>query len=345
MQTFYTDLLKNVTDPLAGYITSTSSSVISSITGVATTLLLIYIMFWGWSMMRGVITEPVTDGVTRMVKLAIIMGIALSAGRYASFMVDFLWNAPDAMASVVAGSKSEDKVSFLDALFEKMWVYSTEWEKAADENKSAVGIPNLGQLFMAWLIRIVAALMTGYAAFLFVLAKIAIAVLLAIGPIFILITIFESTRKYFESWLSQCLNFGLVIILTAAVLKIVGTYIESSVMKAGAAATGSPNPSFFDGFVLVILCAICFVMLLQIMAMSSGLAGGVAISSMGAVGWAYSKIKAATTGPLRSGFREMTGRGRLDRIDKRRRAAVLNSWNRRQARDVPISPNNTIKKA
>ncbi|MBS1943316.1 MAG: type IV secretion system protein [Bacteroidetes bacterium] len=328
MQTFYTDLMKNVTDPLAGFISSTSGSVIGSITAVSTTLLMIYIMFWGWSMMRGVITEPITDGITRLVKLAIIVGIALSTGRYASYIVDFLWNAPDAMASVVAGAKSEDKVSFLDTLFEKMWAYSTEWEKAADQNKSVVGIPNLGQWLMAWLIRIVAALMTGYAAFLFVLAKIAIAILLAIGPIFILITMFESTRKYFEAWLSQCLNFGIVIVLAAAILKIVGTYIESSVMKAGTEAAGSANPSFFDGFVLIILCAICFVMLLQVMAMASGLAGGIAISTMGSFGWAYSKMRGATMGSINQAYRIGSGRSLSDWRGRRRSAAMNAKWAR-----------------
>ena len=83
--------MEAVTAPLQSYISSTSAAVIGAITPVATTLLMIYIMFWGWSMIRGVITEPVTDGVTRIVKLAVICAIALSVGFYSQFLVDWLW--------------------------------------------------------------------------------------------------------------------------------------------------------------------------------------------------------------------------------------------------------------
>lgn len=327
MDAFYTKLLKEVTDPLTGYITSTSSSVIGSIAGVATVLLMIYMMFWGWSMIRGVITEPVTDGITRMVKLAIIVGIALSAGLYASFFVDFLWSSPDAMAAVVAGNKTADKISFLDTLFNKAWRYSEIWQEAAERNKSAIGIPNLGMFIMCWIIRIVGALMTGYAAFLFVLSKIAIAVLLAIGPIFILITIFESARKFFEAWLSQCLNFGLVIILTAAVLQIVGSFIDQQITSAGRAGMAG-DPAYEDGFMIIIMCAICFVMLMQVMAMSSGLAGGVAVSTMGAVGWAYAKIRGSVMNSANQGYRLGSGRALSDWRARRRAAAMNAKWAR-----------------
>ena len=81
MAGFYTALMEAVTSPLQAYISSTSASIIGAITPVATTLLMIYIMFWGWSMIRGVITEPITDGITRIVTLTIICAIIFSIFR------------------------------------------------------------------------------------------------------------------------------------------------------------------------------------------------------------------------------------------------------------------------
>lgn len=321
MSTFYTQLLDATTSPLQGFISSTASSVIGSITPVATTLLLIYVMFWGWSMMRGVITEPVTDGITRIAKLTIICAIALSFGRYSQFLVNWLWESPDRLASIIAGSNTADKISFLDTIFEKIWGYAEIWDTAANNNANALGIPNLGQFIMAWLIRIVDALMTGYAAFLFILAKIALAIMLAIGPIFILATMFESSRKFFDSWIAQCLNFCFVIVLTAAILKIIGSYIDTSVMNAGASASGT-DPAYSDGFLVIIMCGICFVMMLQVNAIASGISGGTAISTMGAVGWAYSKIKGAS----QHGYRLASGRSLSDWRGRRRQAATNARW-------------------
>ena len=321
MSDFYSKLLSATTDPLQGFISSTASTVIGAITPVATTLLMIYVLFWGWSMIRGVISEPITDGVTRIVKLAVICGIALSFGLYSQFLVDWLWQSPDRLASMIAGGKPSDKVNFLDAIFEKIWGYAEIWNTAASNNSNALGIPDLGQFFMAWIIRIVGALMTGYAAFLFVLAKIALAILLAIGPIFILVTMFESSRKFFDSWIAQCLNFCFVIILTAAILKIVGTYIDTSVTSAGTNASGG-DPAYSDGFFVVIMCGICFVMMLQVMSIASGISGGAAISTLGSVGWAYAKIRGASSQAYRLG----SGKSLSEWRGRRRQAAVNARW-------------------
>ena len=319
MNTFYTDLLNATTAPLQNYISSTAGSIIGAITPVATTLLMVYMMFWGWSMIRGVISEPVTDGITRIVKLTVICAIALSFGIYSQFLVDWLWNSPDRLAGIIADNGASDKINFLDSIFGKLLAYSEIWSEAADQN-SKMGIPNLGMWFMAWIIRIVGALMTGYAAFLFILAKIALAILLGIGPIFILVIMFESSKKFFDAWIAQCLNFGFIIVLTAAVLKIIGAYIDSSVSQAGAGA-GS-DPSYSDGFAIVMLCGVCFVMMLQVMAIASGISGGAAISTLGSVGWAYAKIKGASSQAYRLG----SGKSLSEWRGRRRQAAVNARW-------------------
>ncbi len=58
MNTFYTDLLNATTAPLQNYISSTAGSIIGAITPVATTLLMVYMMFWGWSMIRELFLSP-----------------------------------------------------------------------------------------------------------------------------------------------------------------------------------------------------------------------------------------------------------------------------------------------
>ena len=257
MAGFYTALMEAVTSPLQTYISSTSASIIGAITPVATTLLMIYIMFWGWSMIRGVITEPITDGITRIVKLTIICAIALTVGLYSQFLVDWLWQSPDSMASIIAGGNQSDKISFLDTIFEKLWVYSKKWEQAAEDNAYSIGIPDIPCLIVSWLIRIASVILTGYAGFLFVLAKMALAVILAVGPIFILVLMFESSKRFFDSWIGQALNFGFVIILTSAILKLTGSYLDSSINTA-VSTMNSGKPPFVDAIMLLAVCAVIF---------------------------------------------------------------------------------------
>ncbi|MBK6388047.1 MAG: type IV secretion system protein [Rhodoferax sp.] len=69
-------------------------------------MLTIYVVLWGWSMMRGVINEPMTDGASRIVRLSLIVGIALTVGRYNTFLSDMLWNSPDVLAGYIASGFS-----------------------------------------------------------------------------------------------------------------------------------------------------------------------------------------------------------------------------------------------
>ena len=82
---FYEDTFKNLSDALTTYVSDVATNIIGAITPVTTSLLAIYVMLWGWVMIRGMITEPVTDGINRIVRLSLITGVALSVGRYNTY--------------------------------------------------------------------------------------------------------------------------------------------------------------------------------------------------------------------------------------------------------------------
>ncbi|WP_210428813.1 hypothetical protein, partial [Klebsiella oxytoca] len=73
----------------------------------------------------GKISEPLVDGVTRLVRSSVITSISLTAGYYNSFLADMLWNSPDVLASYVAsgssGSGSSNSVQFLDQLMSQFY--------------------------------------------------------------------------------------------------------------------------------------------------------------------------------------------------------------------------------
>src|SRR5205823_826817 len=51
-----------------------------------------------------------------------------------------------------------------------------------------------------------------YTMFLIALSSIALAVLLALGPLFVSLLLFEGTRRFFEAWLAQLANYALITI-------------------------------------------------------------------------------------------------------------------------------------
>lgn len=317
---FFEDTFNTLSSVLTSYIGDVSSSMIGAISGVTYTLLMIYVVLWGWTMLRGMISEPITDGLTRVIRLVVVITIAINIGYYNVFIRDFLWNTPDALASVVASgySNSTSNVQYLDVLMGRMYdIGSAFWVKA---NTGVTPIPDFGLLIVAILVWVAGAAVTAYAAFLLILAKMGLAIVLAIGPLFVLGLLFEGTKRFFESWLAQALNFVFLVLLVAAGIKLILTIISLYLGVVEGAILA--NPTIDKTIPALILSLIGTLVLMQSQSIASSLGGGVAIGTLGAVGWAYGKAKAAAgaTGNLASGQTLSNMRG------ARRSRAVNARW-------------------
>jgi type IV secretion system protein VirB6 len=293
---FYEDTFEKLNGALTTYIGDVAGDVIGAISGVAYSMLMIYMMLWGWTMLRGMISEPITDGVTRIVRLAVIVGVALNLGRYGTYVSNFLWSTPDAMASVVANgySNPQSNVQFLDGLMSKLFDLGGAFYKSSFESSGM--LPDLGMLAAAFLIWTSAVVATAYAAFLLALSKMALAILLGIGPIFVLLLIFDGTKRFFEAWLGQALNYVFLVILAAGALKLMMAIIIQYLNVA--AASTMVTPTLEQALPAIVMCLISALIMMQLPSIASALGGGVAISTLGAVGWTYGKA-ASTMASMR----------------------------------------------
>ncbi len=316
---FYSTLFTTLDASLQTYVNDIAAGIINAITPVAHTLLLIYVMLWGWSMMRGMIGEPIMDGATRIVRLSIIVGLALNLGRYNSYVADFLWNTPDALSQIIASgySDSNTKVQYLDTLMGQMYTFGNRFYDKALES-SSYGIPDLGYMFFAAAIWLCGVLATGFGAFLLALSKMMLAILLAVGPIFILLTVFEPTKKLFDSWFGQCLTFVFTAVLTSAAIKLIFTILETYLGKGNAMVDISPNVAI----PAIVFAIIGVLTLRQVPSLASALGGGIGISTLGAVSNLYGKALKGT-GAVKN---EVSGKAASDRTAAKRARVTNKKW-------------------
>jgi len=116
--------------------------------------------------------------------------------------------------------------------------------------------------------------------FLLALSRIALSVLLALGPLFIALFLFESSRRFFEAWLAQLANYAFVTILTvlvaALMLRVVTVAAQQAVSQGGSIDIASA--------VRVCMAAgLTLLVMRQVMPMAAGLANGLALSSFNVV--------------------------------------------------------------
>jgi type IV secretion system protein VirB6 len=116
--------------------------------------------------------------------------------------------------------------------------------------------------------------------FLLALSKIALSVLLALGPFFIALLFFETTKRFFESWIAQLANYAFITILTVMVSALMLGIVSSVAQQAADLGGGI---SIADAVRVCMAAGLTFLIMRQVMPMASGLASGLALSTFGTV--------------------------------------------------------------
>jgi len=295
---------------LASYIGTNTARVAEALEPAIVTLATVYVMVWGYLQLTGRIDEPFVTGLKRLLTLAAVLGGAVHLWLYNSLIVDTFYQAPARLAAAVVGAP--DPVAVVDAIWNRGGAV------AGYLFNNGGFFKDIGCYIAGATVWVLVGLLCVYTMFLIALSSIALAVLLALGPLFMALLLFEATRRYFEAWLAQLANYALITILTvlvaALLLQIVESYADQTAARGTAIVT-------VDALNMVLIAVLVFLLMRQVMPISAALAGGIALNSFGTVsrliGWG-----------MRTGMGATRTAGRL---------AVAKIANRAQAPDPRIT--------
>ena len=258
---------------LGTFIGNNTARLAADLQPAVVTMAVIYVMAWGYLHLTGQIEEPFVAGLKRIMTVAVILGVGLNLWLYNTVIVDTFYNAPAQLAAAVVGA--HDPVATVDAIWNSGGtVAGNLWEKAHANPLS------WGFLIAATVVLCLMGLLCVYVMFLIALSNIALAVLLALGPLFIAMLFFEATRRMFSAWIAQLANYALITILTVMVAALLLQLVQS--YAAQTAARGSAILTV-DALNMLLIAVLVLLILRQIMPIAAGLAGGLALSSFGTV--------------------------------------------------------------
>lgn len=264
---------------LASYIGANTALVAEALEPAIVTLATVYVMVWGYLQLTGRVEEPFVAGLRRLITLAVVLGGALHLWLYNTILVDTFYHAPAELAGVIVGA--QDPVATIDTIWERGGaVAGWLW------NNGGVFSGDFGYYIAGAIVWALMGLLCVYTMFLIALSEVALAVLLALGPLFLALLLFDATRRFFEAWLAQLANYALITILTvllaALLLQLVESYAVQTAARGAAIAT-------VDALNMVLLAVLVFLLMRQVMPIAAALAGGIALSTFGTVsslvGW------------------------------------------------------------
>jgi type IV secretion system protein VirB6 len=262
---FWTYLQNNVLST----ISTVTSDIAASLQPAAVTIATMYVMAWGYLHFRGQIEEPIMDGAIRIIRLAAIMGVALSLWEYNAVLVDFFVNSPAALSNAILGGNAA------------MNTVDTVWVKGGGVAESLMkqgGIVNgnIGFYLAGFAVYLFVGLICVWMAYLYCLSLVAVGLLLAIGPLLILGLMFETTKRFFESWMAQLSNYALIIILASVGAKILLNTLQ---LYADAAAAKGAGVQIAEGIQLCLASGFILLVMRQVPIMATSLGGGVALGT------------------------------------------------------------------
>jgi type IV secretion system protein VirB6 len=199
--------------------------------------------------------------VVRSIKLTFVYMLATTVA-YSTYVTEPLFHVlPDTLTQAISGSGVPDVGSAFDNFFNRAaYLAETITKKATPVD--------FGPWIMGVVVYIVGALAAAIGFGVVLIAKVALALLVALGPIFVACALFDATRRFFFGWLSQAVNYLVLFALIITVFQL----ILSLVAQQWGSIDGSDPMA--GGLTFVALCLLGSIFFLQTPAIAAGIAGG-----------------------------------------------------------------------
>ena len=191
------------------------------------TLGTLYVLIWGFLHIAGRIEEPVLEGLKRIAILALVFGVGLDLWLYDTVIVETFYRAPAALAGRLVGAN--DFVAIVDTI-----LFRGDDVATALLAKAGVFHGNFSFYFAAIAVYVVIVITAVYTMFLLTLSRIALSILLAIGPLIIPLFLFQSTRRFVEAWFAQLATYAFVAVLAGLVAALMMHLIDQAAAQAQA---------------------------------------------------------------------------------------------------------------
>jgi len=261
---------------LNNYVTTNSTAVSNALQPVALTGVSIYLLAMGWAIARGEVHDSIPTAALKFFKISVICAIALTAGEYQTYAIAAVQGVQGLFTTAFGnaatlGALIDNLAAPYDALDNLLWSHVTS---------GSFGFPDFTLIAASLMVSIAEVVIFAIALGTYAIALVSLALVLAVGPAFILCALFPSTQRFTESWIGQALHFAFLNILLGATISML-TSIASQFATHIASNYGN-TAILSDTVALLVISIALGVAMLNLNAIASALSGGASISGIGA---------------------------------------------------------------
>ncbi len=269
-----TDIFSQVNNlievPFLAQVDALIGALVGWLAGPMATALVIYVALTGFMVMRGLTQETFAALLGRIVRLCLVAWIAMNAAVYNEWVRDlFLTTLPTELANAITG--------ITGASLPSAAAFDTIWRKAIGVGMavwSTLGWTDIGPSLAVIFMWVCAGVAVAFSYLVWLTSRIGLALVIAVGPIFVAFALFPATRALFERWLGQAVQFivlgALAVMLLQLMILAEGALVDRIVASGGA----SPAQRLQMLLAVCVLFIICAMLAMQLPGLAAGLAGG-----------------------------------------------------------------------
>ncbi|ESE18026.1 MULTISPECIES: type IV secretion system protein [Enterobacteriaceae] len=270
-----------VTNATNAFVAPAAAKLMTALQLTALAGVTLYITMTGYAISTGAVEAPFQTFLKQCMKIIIIAAFALTADGYHDQVVATLTGLQTGLSEALNANSASPSGSIyqtLDDLLNKGMDLTSICFQKADEagwNFGAVLGWGIAGLIVA-LGTMVFALIGGVN---IIVAQFSLAIMFALGPLFILALMFPITAKFFDGWLGQVLNYIFTAVILSMIMAFGVVAFNQFINGVDLSGSGDQNPvkvGFQIGGLTVALAYIA----MQASSMASGLAGGVSLAAL-----------------------------------------------------------------
>lgn len=280
---------------LSTYVSGVSASFSAALGVVVVSAITLQFSLLGLQIARGEVQEPMTKMVSDSMGMIFMATIALGAGIYQTQIVGLANGLLQFLVSVVSGGDVRTVGDAVGRIFttdtgsvmvngKALAIPDALWT-IAQQNSNAWGVPDFTYMIASFFVELAIMLVSALCLLPWILSKVAIAIGLAIGPLFIVLGMWPLTRNYFTSWLSFLVGNVLTGMLVALVCSLIPIAFKQIIAEA-LIGVGLPDYNALKSSVAILVIGIALgFTALHLSQIGSQLAGGgVSLNSGGIAG-------------------------------------------------------------
>jgi len=297
LEKFVTDMLSAVDEVISAFVETGFHNLVSNNATTITLLMTAYVIWMGYRFLSRTMGMDIFSISRHLILLVIVYSLLMDWDLFCLFFYNIFTNAPALITKTMLSSNSShigfqanSTADALNIIFSQgMETTSTIWQHA--------GLNPVLYLcgFLVFLSTCVNCL---YALGLLVYAKLAMAVILFLSPIFICCLLWPSTRRLFDSWLQSLINYAFIPIVTCGFLMLTLS-IAQAVLPGVNQEAAAGNTHFTGVLVYFAVAVLTFFLLRQIPNICAGLTTSFALEALhSATPLAMQAFRTATATPL-----------------------------------------------